>query len=308
MRFKRLKILPYENPYMYFREARHQIETPKEVVNTLLRLFACDIDHLDASVLKNVLRNSGQYCDQNHFMKERHFIGMGRFMNRNTVRYLKDNRFMFSERSGNMLRYYSPECFESVRNTCSNAKQRIVKTIRLSMDLVKTLMKLLPNLKVIYLTRDPRAITNSRAHSSNMKTAIATESHSKALCGQLRRDIEIGHNLREQYPNRLAFVLYEDIAKSPIEEAKHIFEFLNVQFEREIEQWIYSSTHASKNNGFYGTQRMNSEVSAVQWRKDISFNKTLIIQKYCGDVLNALGFRSFQTDKELINLTIPTRN
>ena len=283
-----------------FRRPRTNSEYDHEVIRYVLQLFACEISDLHRTIRNNVLSRAHRTCESNRGNAS---IGMFDDIHRHTA----EDRRLKKPISTMRRSFFPTECQKIVTETCRAARYRIIKTIRLSMNLVQTLMDILPNLKVIHLLRDPRGITNSRVHAGKRRMAHLTVPHSKALCNQMQEDIRIGNLVHKERTGNFKVVTYEDLAEKPVEGAKIIYEFLKITFDEKIENWVYNSSHASKDSGFYGTKRINSNITLSQWRKELSFNETMIIQKYCKDVLHLLGYVSFDTEQQQTNLSFPSK-
>ena len=279
-------------------------------MKNLLQIYACDLENLHPKVKKNLYQKHRKtFCKQASVREEpnnqRNSAGkLKRRLKRSPV-WKPTN----TTKHENSTEAYFQEgiCIKILTDTCKMSKYKIVKTIRISMDLVQNLIDFIPNLKVIHLVRDPRAITNSRTHSGNMKMSRETETHSIALCKEMYLDVKVTQILKNKYPKGITMVMYEALAEKPLEGAKYVYKFLDVKFDSVIEEWIYSSTHADKNNGFYGTRRANSSVVSSHWRNETTIEKVDLIQNYCKDAMDLLGYVPFNTQEELRNIDIPAR-
>ncbi|OWF55712.1 Carbohydrate sulfotransferase 1 [Mizuhopecten yessoensis] len=95
-----------------------------------------------------------------------------------------------------------PECIPLLKGQCNRAGVRIIKTIRLNIESVELLLELMPNLKVIYLTRDPRGKLASQMALKPAEWDIVTFV-AKDLCELLIKETDFILKLREKYPQRL---------------------------------------------------------------------------------------------------------
>ena len=279
-------------------------------MKNLLQLYACDLENLHPKVKNNLYKkNRKTFCKQVSVKEEPN-------NQRNSASNLKkrhkwgpDWKPTNTNKHVNSTEGYHLEgiCIKILTDICIKSKYKIVKTIRISMDLVQNLIDFIPNLKVIHLVRDPRAITNSRTHSRNMKMSRETKTHSIALCKEMHLDVKVTQILKNKYPKGITMVMYEALAENPLEGAKYVYKFLGVKFDSVIEDWIYSSTHADNSNGFYGTRRANSTIASSHWRNETTIEKVDLIQNYCKDAMDLLGYVPFNTQEELRNTAIPAR-
>ena len=263
-------------------------------------------------VKKNLYRNNRKtFCKQNSVTEELQGDSNPTDKSKRRRKQISEWKSTNSTENKNLAtNYFSKDiCLNILTNICIKSDYKIVKTIRISMDLVQTLIDFIPSLKVIHLLRDPRAITNSRKHSGkfNMKKPKGIKTHSIALCKEMHLDIKVTKVLKHKYPKRITMVMYEALAEHSVEGAQYVYKFLNTEFDSVMEDWIYNSTHANKNNGFYGTHRTNSTAISSHWRMETTFEKVKLIQRYCKDVMNLLGYVSFNSQEELGNLDIPAR-
>ena len=277
-------------------------------MKNLIQLYTCDIGNLHPRIRRNVLKRTKKLCTNRPTANDdTQTIQPGQERVRRSIYSKPTHHSNFSSFREKLATYrYSTSCTRIVTGACKNAKYRIIKTIRLSMDLVKELMEIIPDLKVIHLVRDPRGIINSRLHLGKFK-ALKTEAHSKALCKQMYLDISTVTALQHKYPDKLMTVLYEAMAERPIEAAKSVYKFLKMTYGKAVEDWVYNSTHANNNNGYYGAQRTDSGHVSVQWRNELSFSRAKMINKYCSEVFNLLGFIPFKIKEKMEDFNLPSR-
>lgn len=270
------------------RSPRKDYESHHIMLKNILQIYACDFENLHPKVYHNVYRRKKYLCGQK-FRPEKIRPRRKRDVNFETKNTTKS------------------ECQKLQAEECKNSKYRIIKTIRISMDLVQSLMDFIPQLKVVHLVRDPRAITNSRTHSGNMRLSKNTEPHSKSLCKEMYLDLKTTQIMTRKYPQSITIVIYEALAENPVDAAKYIYKYLNIKFDRKIENWVYHSAYAKRSNGFFGTQRLNSTVASAHWRFETKIEKVKMIQIHCKDVMDLLGYVPFNSKEELRNLDIPAR-
>ncbi|OWF43943.1 Carbohydrate sulfotransferase 1 [Mizuhopecten yessoensis] len=204
------------------------------------------------------------------------------------------------------------KCISKLIPVCEKAV-RIIKTIRLSMDMVQELMENIPNLKVIHLLRDPRGMIVSRIKAiRHLQYKMGNMSSiARAVCDRYNRDISIGQSLKVKYPNRIKTVLYEQIAQRPLETSIRIFKFLGLQPKRNFKSWlmehIAGDPKMSVGHPAFSTVRANSTVTANSWRIQLSLDNVMDIDRECSQVYEYTGYLAVKNSTVLKNLNISVR-
>ena len=80
-----------------------------------------------------------------------------------------------------------------------------------------------------------------------------------------------------------------------------------MKFDNKIKEWVYRSTHSKNNNGFLGTKRRDSTTASNHWRNEIGIAIASLVQSYCKEVMDILGYVPFKRQKELSDLAFPAR-
>lgn len=202
-------------------------------------------------------------------------------------------------------------CFDGayIDNFCRNKTIRIAKTIRLSLLEASKLFTSHPklNLKIMYLTRDPRGTMNSRRKRSvhvwcRHDIMCSSSAH---FCSGLRTDLETSCFLSDKRPNDFMVVRYEDVSINPFGVAAEITRFLGLDSVPDtVHQFLKTHTYytgnvkkLSKAAGLeysYMTVR-NSSIAAMSWRKEMPFKNVTDLQNTCKDFLSAFGYHSYRT-------------
>ena len=160
-------------------------------------------------------------------------------------------------------------CVSTFESWCTRSRLRSAKTIRMSMEHVQHMMEVDPQIKVIHLLRDPRAIlrsqVNFRAKLGNEWETLATR-----LCSRLLKDVSIRETLEQKYPGQLIQIRYEDLATNPIKSAETMYQYLSLPLPQQVSDWIERSTNANRNNGVMGTTRENSTKVAYAWQTSLT--------------------------------------
>lgn len=105
-------------------------------------------------------------------------------------------------------------CGVQLQDSCQRSKFRTIKTIRIPMMHVETLLQRYPNLKVIHLVRDPRAQVNSIDLLA--KTTKYNKGFARQKCTAMNKDFYFSEQYRSRYPGRIMRLYYEDLASNPI--------------------------------------------------------------------------------------------
>lgn len=183
------------------------------------------------------------------------------------------------------------ECHPLLMEACNKSSLRVFKAIRLSMDLVSTIMDSIQTLKVVFLYRDPRGIMISRQNMGKLCRDI--EKSVPALCNKMYKDIKIAKQLQLEYPKRFKSFAYENIATDPIRSTMQLFKFIRFPFSQNDLDRVYNMTHATniKSESFYNTFREDSKQTASQWISHAGSPVLHLTDRHCSRVYRQLGYQ-----------------
>lgn len=133
---------------------------------------------------------------------------------------------------------------------CRRTKTRVIKTIRLNMTEIHSIISILPeegpinknNFHVIYLARDPRGIINSvKSLKEQWPERFLNPQH---ICSRLLNDsmYQSNHSIPQ-----LRVLRYEDIAKNPQKELKDISDYFNLTLVEESKTFVQEHASAKWN-------------------------------------------------------------
>ncbi len=179
-------------------------------------------------------------------------------------------------------------CGSLLEAECKSKDLRAAKTIRVSMYIVEEILHTMPNLKVIFFTRDPRGIINSM---SKIRGAGTTENSALNLCPCLEEDYRIFTRLQRAFPTRLIHVTYESLAAQPHETAEKIYEFIGHVILQNVTKWLVHNTRVKKKKKFNPfTTRRNSTARKAAWKTELAAADLRVIENICKDTLDKLGY------------------
>lgn len=187
-------------------------------------------------------------------------------------------------------------CSRQLQAVCENSPYRIIKTIRVELANVKSLLESLPNLKIIHLVRDPRATLFSQNMFGMCQERYGGWSGcTNTYCTRLENDVLEEEKIKQIYPNRIMTVLYEDIARHPIETAKKMYEFTEAEFTKEAYSYIYNITLAGNpDNCVICTTRRNSTEHITTWKRKMPRDFIKIVNERCNYMLKRFHFDEFR--------------
>ncbi|XP_067139246.1 carbohydrate sulfotransferase 3-like [Centruroides vittatus] len=205
-------------------------------------------------------------------------------------RYLPKYSFMF-----NQNKYLMSNCKNTVLcrdikyhyKICSQSQSILMKVARLNLKDALVFLKQNSDLdiKLVYLSRDPRAILNSRKEM-NWCTDVKCNTPF-FLCNEMRSDLEALNTSNMS----LHWIKYEDLSLHPENMARNLYKGLSIPFRSEAARFLQTHTNSqSKRKDFYSTYRKSS-TAPLQWIRRLSFKEIDRIQKECGDVMNKLGYK-----------------
>lgn len=191
------------------------------------------------------------------------------------------------------------KCIRYLEDICNRSNTILIKTIRMSLDILIDILSGIPHLKIVHLVRDPRAILNSRDVYFFEKnapvdiTSIKTSAY--ALCDRMYKDV-ITNNDNNQ-TKQGAFVLkYECLATDPMTVTKMLYNYLNLVYTDSVTTWLQRHTQGNKTEeGIVGAQKGNSLSISTKWITRFSQNVSKLIDKECKILYKSLGFSDLQS-------------
>ena len=169
------------------------------------------------------------------------------------------------------------------KNECAQKNVTGMKTIRMSMSMVEDILNKDPDIKVVYLIRDPRGIVSSRI-SARHESKLANKSWKKELelvCKKIRDDLVSLRNIKKKYPETLITLRYEDFSKDPVGVGKKLYEFINAPFPKEFQNWIMQNAKRKRDGGSFGTARINSSLVSSKWKEKVKQSQMKVSESIC---------------------------
>ncbi|ELU12074.1 hypothetical protein CAPTEDRAFT_188751 [Capitella teleta] len=182
------------------------------------------------------------------------------------------------------------KCLSPAKTVCRRKRIQAVEVLRSNMDALDDVIQEIPDLFVVYLVRDPRAIVRSTMAKSLNASRGTLADEAKILCAKMRLDYEDFRRLNRKYPGLFLMVKYEDLVLRSTVFGNAVYRHIgrdacSVQWQR----FIKYATRANKSSGDFGIFRSNGAESVHSWRlmpsKDIAD-----INKYCVGVVRQLGY------------------
>lgn len=191
----------------------------------------------------------------------------------------------------------------NLRQECGAAPLVIVKVIRARLSLVKYLLQdPRINLKVIHLTRDPRASIRSIA-------SFGWNANPHTRCSEMYDDLQTYEKLRQASPAEVTQVRYEQLCLRPREITSDIFRFLfdNATLPGPVSAFVDKHMlGVGKNGGTMNTVK-NSSAEFESWRYKIDAKRLKDIEEepVCEQAIRHMGHALFGTLKAANNSKIP---
>lgn len=200
-------------------------------------------------------------------------------------------------------------CTHAMSVTCHRDYSVVaVKTIRFHMARALALVQSDPDVKIVHLVRDPRAVLLSRRKLGFCNwTDLANEA--SYLCSRMSRDLKLALAARDTLKGRYLLKRYEDTASSPVEAMDLLYSFVGLVSSAEDQAFAKNLSKSSKQikpcPTCKGAVYNAKEISQV-WRKSIAHKDAQTISGLCQDVMELLGYRKdFASKKALKNLAVP---
>ncbi|XP_052761703.1 uncharacterized protein LOC128204329 [Mya arenaria] len=187
-------------------------------------------------------------------------------------------------------------CAHVLQDSCKHSQHRMVKILRIDVEIVGSMLESNPRLKMVLLFRDPRGSMNSRLTTTWYRKFVNTDSKksddAEVLCSRLTDDISAGKILKAKFPGRVILLQYEDF--DGYEDKLHmLYDFLNIGPPKEGAVTVFKKgEHVNhKAAGFH----------PFNYRHEMSFRVNEIINVHCSDVYKELGLRQFDNENDYKN-------
>lgn len=105
----------------------------------------------------------------------------------------------------------------------------------------------------------------------------------------------------ERFPKKFAVVRYEDFVENLEISPKQLFEFLNLPFEKETQEFLDKHTKHKGNTEHeeYSTFRNSSEIP-LHWLKELSYQEIDEIQKVCTQAMQLYGYELVENEEQMV--------
>ncbi|XP_052799278.1 carbohydrate sulfotransferase 4-like [Mya arenaria] len=194
------------------------------------------------------------------------------------------------------------ECLLELEKDCIASKHLATKVVRLTLDSYARVLEHLPNLRLVHLFRDPRAVINSRQTTTwyHLHNEKSTVQDARELCNRMLYDIEYSANLTETFPDRFLTVMFEDLRENLPEKSKILYQYFGLSTEG-LEDKLASMAPIKQNEK---TIMAEDGDYSGWWRKRLPYSTVELIQDACADAMDVLGYRHFSSESEQLNFDI----
>ena len=188
----------------------------------------------------------------------------------------------------------SSEMVQAVSKACrQNQRHVAIKTVRIpDMSYIKDIVsdsKL--NVKVLYIVRDPRAISVARHLTEGVPEMELNE------CDEIRNNLRYWKDPPDWLKGRHVILRYEDFADDPKLMAQKLYDILGLgQVPQSVKSWLNSNLFINQ----------NSIDGSYYWRRKLDFKRMLEIQARFKDVMSLLGYEAITSQEDLKDSKIPT--
>ena len=177
-------------------------------------------------------------------------------------------------------------CIESQEQNCKTYRIRAIKVVRMTMQSVEAIMNKIPDLKIIYYVMDPRMIYVSRR---DRMVPIPK------LCEQMLADHNKYLELKNQFPNSIHIVDYEDLAMNPEQIVRGLYDFLGEPVSKQLMDNLFvgpNGKFAKENTGeWFRTDREYTSVIVDEWRRQNEEMLDQNITDVCRGILQSLNYK-----------------
>lgn len=175
------------------------------------------------------------------------------------------------------------KCLQDFKQKCLRSPIRGFKTIRLKTKTLEKILQKVPDVKVIHLLRDPRAVHSSRRrhgrrYPGNLHNNLL---ETKMHCDNSAENIAKQKNLEPLYPGTFKTMYYVNIASDPKTGAQKFYEYIQHNISSNVLTWLDQNTKKTVKSF---TSR-NSKAVSTAWKKNMRLPEKASVNKLCSAVL-----------------------
>ncbi|XP_008309416.1 carbohydrate sulfotransferase 1 isoform X2 [Cynoglossus semilaevis] len=205
-------------------------------------------------------------------------------------------------------------------DACRTMRHTAIKTVRIPQvsDLKALIEDPKLNLKVVQLVRDPRGILASRIETFRdtyrlwrLWRATGRRPHNldlgqiNTVCDDFLKSVSTGLSKPAWLRGRYMLLRYEDVARFPLQKTRELYNFLGLDLDQSVKDWIINNTRGSSDQSSrhkFTTVR-DSAANAENWRVKLSLDMVTYTQNACQPLLQLLGYRTVFHSRELRNFS-----
>ena len=262
-------------------------------VETLKNIYNCNIRKLNNNILRRIMfenKDGASKSGKSWYEFTMCYLKVSEPEGSNLSQYFKTSKFISPDKHKNILRYLHPgapnsdkfrACLDRLESKCRASKVRVTKVLRLSLRLLPRLLTQFPNLKVMFIVRDPRGNLNSRIQTSwfpvNGNVSTEVRDNIRSLCFKMEEDVEMVESLIRHFPGRFVDLRLEDVVKVPTS-FDNIFGILNLTL---------SDNHKKLIRGLF-VERPNFE---TKWKTSLKDEYIRMAEGLCGKVFKFYNYK-----------------
>ncbi|KAL4230821.1 hypothetical protein ACF0H5_011195 [Mactra antiquata] len=188
-------------------------------------------------------------------------------------------------------------CVTELTSQCKKSNIRTIKVIRMSKETAELMLKAEPNLRIIHLFRDPRAMldSNLRKNEMNVKNPSVFRKRAIDMCNTMLKDFQLMETLKSKYPEKILTVRYEDMSSYPMETSELIHNFVDLPFNKRVENFVLAESVKPKKNSTH---------MSIKWRTHIQQEHLNVVEKNCDELFKTLGYLPLSNIRDVRNLNI----
>ena len=185
-------------------------------------------------------------------------------------------------------RQVDANCTEMLRKAISTRRLRATKVVRATMDSMRPLLCALPNLRVIHLVRDPRAVALSRnrfdpsgrgAYTKNIrKPESPIVAEASQYCHHVTADIRSRLALEREFPGHILSLRYEDVVANPEQRFRDVYKLLD--------EPLPNATLAEMQKKAESGQAKNL---TTKWQSKLTYIEAVTIARQCAEFFRLMN-------------------